>query len=68
MLWILAWIGTAVAGGVFGVGLAISVISETGVGIIFLVIGFVVGFVLAGFVAFPIVLTVAVLNWCEGGA
>ncbi|HEX2475186.1 MAG TPA: hypothetical protein VHK01_10585 [Lacipirellulaceae bacterium] len=57
IFWFIAWLSVTVAGGIFGVIVAIA--DELG----FAIIGFIAGIIVAGIYAIPIVATFGILTW-----
>ena len=63
-IWLYAWLGTALAGG--GFGLLFGLTGITTVGIWPSIVGLVFGFLIAAIVAAPVVLTAATASWALG--
>jgi hypothetical protein len=66
--WISVWLGTSLAGGLFGLLLGLTFFAHEGPGgtIAGMFIGPVVGCLYAGFVAVPVVLVMATASWAIG--
>jgi hypothetical protein len=66
-IWLLAWLGTALAGGAFGLLVVVFKLTEGAGGDVNLAVsGLVVGFIIATIVAAPVVATAAMVSWALG--